>query len=62
MGKATGKDARARKATFPGLLGVETSRRRARRAVGEAMRALAPLGARGRPLAEIAAFVLSRVS
>ena len=62
LGKRTGKDARARKATFPALLGVEASRRRARRAVEEAVRALRPLGRRGRPLAEIAAFVLSRVS
>ena len=62
LGKRTGKDARARKATFPALLGMEASRRRARRAVEEAVRALGPLGRRGRPLAEIAAFVLSRVS
>ncbi len=62
LGKRTGKDARARKATFPALLGLEASRRRARRAVEEAVRALAPLGRRRKPLAEIATFVLSRVS
>jgi geranylgeranyl diphosphate synthase type II len=62
LGKRTGKDVRARKATFPALLGTEASRRRARQAVAGAVRALAPLGRRGRPLADIAGFVLSRVS
>src|SRR6266850_4972344 len=50
LGKTIGKDARSRKATFPALLGVDGSRRRAEEAVGRAERALSSLGRRGRPL------------
>jgi geranylgeranyl diphosphate synthase type II len=62
LGKTTGKDLRARKATFPALLGVEGSRRRAERAVVGAVAALAPLGSRAAPLAAIARFIVERVS
>jgi geranylgeranyl diphosphate synthase type II len=62
LGKTTGKDARARKATYPGLLGVPASRRRAERAVGQATAAIAPLGPRAKRLREIARFILDRVS
>jgi len=61
LGKAAGKDAAARKATFPGLLGVPASRRLAQRAVDEAIRAIAPLGARGVELESIARFIVTRV-
>jgi geranylgeranyl diphosphate synthase type II len=61
LGKSVGKDRRTRKATYPALFGVERSRRRAERAVDGALRAIAPLGRRAAPLAEIARFILRRV-
>jgi geranylgeranyl diphosphate synthase type II len=60
LGKTAGKDVRARKATFPALLGVPASRRRARAAVERATRALRPLGPRARPLVRLARFILER--
>ena len=62
LGKTTGKDARARKATYPALLGIEESRRRARAAARRAERAIARLGRRGRPLAGLARFIVDRAS
>ncbi len=62
LGKTAGKDERARKATFPALLGLAASRRRAEAAAREATDAIAPLGARGRRLAEIAGFIVTRKS
>ncbi|HEU4403361.1 MAG TPA: farnesyl diphosphate synthase [Candidatus Polarisedimenticolia bacterium] len=62
LGKTAGKDARSRKATFPALLGLDASRRRAAEATRRAIAALAPLGSRGRPLAGIARFLVDRVS
>ena len=50
MGKRVGKDADRGKLTFPGLLGVEESHRRAEQLIDEACEALAPLGDRGRRL------------
>jgi geranylgeranyl diphosphate synthase, type II len=43
-GKRVGKDAARGKLTYPGLLGVEESRRRAERLCREARAQLAPLG------------------
>lgn len=62
LGKAAGKDARARKATFPGLLGLPASRRAAEAAVRRAIAALTPLGGRARPLARLARFIVERAS
>jgi geranylgeranyl diphosphate synthase, type II len=62
LGKTIGKDARSRKATFPALLGVEGSRRRAGEAVERAKRALARFGTRGRALGVLARFIVDRVS
>ncbi len=62
LGKTAGKDARARKATYPALLGIEESRRRASDAARLAERAIARLGRRGRPLAGLARFIVDRVS
>ena len=61
LGKSTGKDVRARKATYPALLGVAKSRRHAERAVSRACAALAPLGRRGAPLTDIARYVVRRL-
>jgi geranylgeranyl diphosphate synthase, type II len=62
LGKTAGKDARARKATFPALLGVAASRRRAEAAARQATEAITGLGARARTLAEIARFIVTRAS
>lgn len=62
LGKTAGKDDRARKATFPALLGVPASRRRAEDAVRRAVDAIAPLGARALPLQRLARFIVDRAS
>ncbi len=62
LGKTAGKDVRACKATFPALLGIERSRRRAERAAAVAVAAITPLGRRAEPLAAIARFIVERVS
>jgi geranylgeranyl diphosphate synthase type II len=62
LGKTAGKDARARKATFPGLIGVAASRRRAEAAARRAGAAIAALGPRARPLARLARFIVERGS
>lgn len=60
LGKSVGKDRRDRKATFPALLGVPRSRRRAELATTGAVAALRPFGRRGRALADLARFILER--
>jgi len=59
-GKPVGRDAGQGKLTFPGLLGVEESQRRAEQLVDEACRVVAPLGAGAGRLRELARFVLER--
>jgi len=59
-GKRVGKDAARGKLTYPGLLGVEESRRRARDLSAEAFAAIEPLGAAGQPLSQLMQFVLAR--
>jgi len=60
LGKTAGKDLKARKATFPLLLGIEGSRRRADQAVARAQGALRPFGPEADPLRAIAAFIVTR--
>jgi geranylgeranyl pyrophosphate synthase len=60
LGKSVGKDARDRKATFPALLGVEASKRRAARAARAAVAALRPFGSRAARLADLARFIVER--
>lgn len=60
MGKAVRKDAAHGKLTYPGLLGLEESRRRAERLIEEACRSIAFLGDRGHRLEALARFVLER--
>jgi geranylgeranyl diphosphate synthase type II len=60
LGKRTGKDVDHGKLTFPALLGVEESRRRASQLIDEAIAALAPLGPRSTGLEGLARFVLER--
>ncbi len=60
LGKATGKDAAAGKATFIDLYGLEGARARARELVTAAEAALAPYGARAEILREAARFIIER--
>lgn len=60
LGKRVQKDAGRGKLTFPGLLGVEESRARARNLVDLACAAVAPLGAAAEGLEALARFVLER--
>ncbi len=59
-GKRVHKDAARGKLTYPGLLGVAESRRRARLLADEAIAHLRPLGAAGQPLTALLHLVLSR--
>jgi farnesyl diphosphate synthase len=62
MGKATGKDAEAGKATLVSLRGADWAREELSRLVGEAEKLLAPFGAVGETLAAAAHFVAERQS
>ncbi|MCA9294482.1 MAG: polyprenyl synthetase family protein [Phycisphaerales bacterium] len=53
-GKRTGKDAKAGKLTYPGILGVDAARAEVGRLEREALDALAPFGAPGAKLGEMA--------
>ncbi len=59
-GKRTRKDSAAGKLTFPGLIGVEASRREVERLSAEAVSAAEILGPRGKPLADLAQVMASR--
>jgi farnesyl diphosphate synthase len=60
VGKATGKDAAAHKATLVGVLGPAATRRRLEMLVGEAQAALAPFGEHADVLKAAARFVATR--
>jgi len=62
MGKATGKDAEAGKATLVGLWGVEKTRAELVRLQREADKLLAPYGDRTETLSALASFIVSRTS
>ena len=59
-GKRVGKDAGQGKLTFPGLLGVDSSARRAEELVHEACLAVSSFGSRGMGLDGLARYVLER--
>lgn len=59
-GKGTGKDAAAGKTTFPGVYGVEGTRREIERLFGEAEACLRPLGPRAAGLQALAGFLKVR--
>nr|WP_240335622.1 farnesyl diphosphate synthase [Pseudotabrizicola algicola] len=61
-GKRLHKDAKAGKATFVSLLGLEGARARARDLVAEAERHLAPYGDKAQTLIDAARFVIARDS
>lgn len=60
LGKSVGKDAQAGKATLVSALGLERARALLADLVADAERALAPFGAQGAVLAEVARFVATR--
>jgi geranylgeranyl diphosphate synthase type II len=60
MGKSAGSDLSKRKATYPALVGVEQSKKRARELVDLAIEALSLFGPEADPLREIAGFIVSR--
>jgi geranylgeranyl diphosphate synthase type II len=60
LGKTAGKDLTADKTTYPKLLGLEESRKRADGLVIEAKGALAPWGTRAQPLLALADYITSR--
>jgi geranylgeranyl pyrophosphate synthase len=60
LGKTAGADQARAKPTYPALLGLDGARARARALHEQARASLAPLGAAGRFLAELADFILER--
>ena len=60
MGKNVGKDASLGKMTYPGILGVDESRRKADELIQQACCQLEPFGHRAEKLAELARFVAKR--
>ncbi|TDI34767.1 MAG: polyprenyl synthetase family protein [Acidobacteria bacterium] len=62
LGKSAGKDERAGKLTFPALMGLQASRRRAAELAGESRDALAPLGAAADPMRDLVRRATERIS
>jgi geranylgeranyl diphosphate synthase type II len=60
LGKSTGTDLSRGKATYPSLLGLEESKRRATELVELALESLKPYGPGADPLREIARFIIAR--
>jgi geranylgeranyl diphosphate synthase type II len=60
LGKKTGSDLSRGKATYPVLLGLEESKRRAKELVELAVKGIESFGHEAEPLREIACFILSR--
>lgn len=60
LGKSAGKDLAAEKTTYPSVIGLDASRREARRLTASAMKALVPFGAKAGRLREIADHLLVR--
>jgi farnesyl diphosphate synthase len=60
VGKATGKDAAAHKATFVSLLGIEGARKRLKKLIADAETAIGPFGDDGAVLKAAAHFIANR--
>jgi geranylgeranyl diphosphate synthase type II len=60
LGKPTGSDERKKKITYPGLYGIDLSRRKAEQLIDTAISALEVFPERADPLREIAAYLLQR--
>jgi geranylgeranyl pyrophosphate synthase len=62
LGKSAGKDAAAEKSTFPALMGLEASRRRARKLAQESADALQIFGREADPLRRLVHLATERIS
>ncbi|WP_298270531.1 polyprenyl synthetase family protein [Geobacter sp.] len=62
IGKDAGSDEARGKATYPAIMGLADSKRRARELVDLALEAVAPFGDKAEPLREIARYIVSRKS
>jgi geranylgeranyl diphosphate synthase, type II len=62
LGKAPGSDRSKKKATYPSVVGLEESKRRAAELVERAVEALSHFGSEADPLREIARFIVTRNS
>jgi len=62
IGKTAGKDVAADKPTYPAILGMEGAKSHLADLTAQAATAVAPLGAKFAPLAELARFVATRAS
>jgi geranylgeranyl diphosphate synthase type II len=60
LGKTAGKDAKAKKATYPSLLGLEKSRAEAARWTASTLKAIARFGKTGEALRGLADYLLKR--
>ncbi len=60
LGKSAGKDVAAQKATYPAVIGLEKSRREAKRLTKQAHKALQVFGAKGDTLRALANHLLER--
>ncbi len=60
LGKTAGKDAAAKKATYPAIVGLAESRRIAKRLTQSAFTALRPLGKKAAALEALAGYLLNR--
>lgn len=60
LGKSAGKDVAAQKTTYPSVMGLEASKREARRLTAAARGALEPLGTRAATLRALAEYLLAR--
>jgi geranylgeranyl diphosphate synthase type II len=60
LGKAAGSDAARNKATYPALFGLESTRKKAREAVDEALAALEEFDERAAMLRELAQYIVTR--
>ena len=60
LGKTAGKDQKARKMTYPALMGIEKSRQLERKLTGQAIAALGPFGPKAEPLRKLAQALLQR--
>src|SRR6185369_605716 len=62
LGKDAGSDQARGKATYPAVIGIEESRRRAAELLDMAIESLDSIGEKANPLREIAKFIISRKS
>jgi geranylgeranyl diphosphate synthase type II len=60
LGKTSGKDAKQGKATYPAIVGLEKSRKLAKRVADEAVAALKPFGKKADVLRQLAKMLLNR--